>query len=289
MLGDTSPRPAGERAGSAELERLIRTAFEQARQSGKSATEMNDAVLKNRILLLTDRRFSEADYGAQSFLGLLRSLSNVLEVAGDRPPYRVRLLPDTALHAAIHDVAPAPPLPNGVVDGSLELVRVRADLWSATVDYVSRRPFLWDPASKEVVRVGGTATVQLPTLTKEEFDTHRLDFARKHGDEAFARNWIAQRGGIRELPYRLRTEWTNYLKHLVIDRLTTWFEYNRLPQPADLLQPARVRATLEQSHANPTQIQHLRDTVLRIVAGMTDEELAALALPAAAVARYQRP
>jgi len=274
------------KATTAQLGQLIRLAFEQARTSGKSGTEMNDAVLKNRLLLITDRRFNESSYGSTSFLALLRSLPELIDVIGDRPPYKVRLLPDTAMRAAIHAATPDVYLPVGVpVDQSLELVRVRPDLWSAIVDYVTRGPYLWDSVSKEVVRVEGSSTQPLPTMTRDDFNALRLDFARTHRDDAFAQRWVGEGGSIHGLPYELRTPWTTLLKKTVIDRLRGWFKSNELDEPADLLQPAR--------NSQPTKVRvqatsELRELVLRIVAGMTETELASLALPASAVARQQQ-
>jgi hypothetical protein len=60
---------------------LTRQAFEQARLSGRQEWQMmTTAVLKNRMLQLTSREFTEAAYGANSVLDLVRLIPETVEL-----------------------------------------------------------------------------------------------------------------------------------------------------------------------------------------------------------------
>lgn len=95
MHEDTSSygvMPRGPDRGLDEFRELIRAAFEQARNSGKRDwSEMTAAVLKNRILDMTGREFSEDRYGSPSFIHLVRRVPDLLEIVNARPPTLLRL------------------------------------------------------------------------------------------------------------------------------------------------------------------------------------------------------
>ena len=60
--------------------RLIKAAFEQAREAGKTDWQaMRSAVLKNRILRL-DEEFDERGWGADSFREFLELYPDLLEI-----------------------------------------------------------------------------------------------------------------------------------------------------------------------------------------------------------------
>lgn len=77
---------------------LVIRAFELARQRGKADwRRMSTAVLKNRILQLTDHTFSERQFGADSFSSFLRLCSGVIRVDRNTRHPTIELL-DVALH-----------------------------------------------------------------------------------------------------------------------------------------------------------------------------------------------
>lgn len=102
---------------------LIEQAFEQARRSGKPEWwNMAIPVLKNRLLLLTDRKFREADFGARSFREFLRNASDTVEVHDAPLPGHV-----TLRSAAVADL-PAE-------ESKIVRREIRPDLWEAVLDF----------------------------------------------------------------------------------------------------------------------------------------------------------
>ena len=64
-----------------ESRTLIERAFAKAQESGRADWhKMTVAVLKNRLLDLTERSFRESDYGASTFLEFVRSHDDILEL-----------------------------------------------------------------------------------------------------------------------------------------------------------------------------------------------------------------
>src|SRR5689334_17183736 len=94
---------------------LFEEAFAQAKASGKAAS-MRSAVLKNRLLSLTDHRFREADYGARTFGEFLALFPDLIEVDHSSKPPLVSFRGDIGTS---HLATPARP------------ARVRPDLWDA--------------------------------------------------------------------------------------------------------------------------------------------------------------
>ena len=133
-----------------EFRALIRSAFEQAQRSGKRDwEEMTSAVLKNRLLNITEGEFSQARYGSPSFINLVRRV-DLLEVLDDYPPFRLRIISPVTTQA---DIAP-PPEDETQIDtkdafasllqGDLRHVRIRDDLWRAIIDYSSGNTYVLD-------------------------------------------------------------------------------------------------------------------------------------------------
>lgn len=263
--------------------KLIESAFEAARDAGSPEWRtMTTAVLKNRMLDLTERSFKESDWGASSFRGFLAQFDDVVEVdASHRPPV-VSLREEAAKAAA--PAAKEPEWPTGDLGPRR---RIRSDLWTAVVDFSSGDRYYWD--GREAVALPPASSNQpgalLPTLSKEEFEGWRSEFVeRRKADEGAyrpLRAWLQYERGIVDLPQELRIAWVVELKRQVLMRLLEWFEVRDLTPPGDLI-VGRVppRSTGVETGA-------LRELVIATVREMTKEELEALQLPASAVLRLK--
>ncbi len=264
---------------------LIRKAYEMARASGKSDWKrMTVAVLKNRILLLTNREFSETKHGAKTFLEFLKSASDIVRIDETTWPAVVEYLGEPEPGAS-----EAPP--------SERFVRVRPDLWRAVMDYASGRPFVWDSAASaareaapEEVPEGQAPENALPTISPDELSAWRGEFVAKHlgsvdGPTATKlENWQKHRLPSTFLPSRLLGDWNRELKSRVGARLMDWFQKKGLPAPADLVSvPAELPG-----RELPGDVGALRRLIAECVAVMTERELSDLRLPPAAVLRALR-
>lgn len=269
-----------------ELRDLIHRAFKAARLSGRDNwDQMTVAVLKNRLLDLTDRAFDEGDYGARSVTDLVRRLPDLLAVDEETVPPRVRLV-QTARTGS------SPPTD----DGS----KVREDLWNATVDYRSQTSYLWDGSrARRVEELDPNEQrryPELPTITETQMDEWRTGFMAEdsrliESDDRIrddAEYWRRHRLGTGSLPNVLRRRWNAYLKRSVVAHLKSWFQAQSIPVPPDLLVGPRQPAAGIPAADESAEVRELRDLVLRCVRVMTEEELRALPLPAAAVVRARR-
>jgi hypothetical protein len=237
---------------------------------------MTIAVLKNRLLKLTDRSFREKDYDARTIAEFVRRYPDLLLLDDSIIPPKVSLRTSDA----------SAPAPTGVKPS-----RIRPDLWQAIVDYQSGLTYFWDGvaarSTEELSAEDAKEQRVLPTLSFEELDVWRREFLDKveeliRDDPTAmeqARQWIDTRLGTRYLPASLRTPWNQELQRRVIDRLATWFADQGLTAPADLLQ-ARPAA---QDH--PVGADTLRQLILRCVRVMTESELRQVNLPPSAVLR----
>jgi hypothetical protein len=254
------------------LHSLVRAAFEQAAASGKPPS-MRSAVLKNRLLNLTDGRFAEQTYGAESFKELLEWLGDVLSVDTSTNPPMVSLkgAPDS-------ENAPGRETPS----------RVPNDLWSAVVDYRSGDTWVWDPARGLAERSQGEVADQslvLPTLTPDELTEWRRAFAAEHegwitddaGDGERLSLWAERGLGTGRLPPVLRAPWNRYQHDAVVKRLDEWFRERKLPLP-----PLSVPRS-----ESPSTRGEAADLVREIVSHMTEAELRQLAVPVSAIIRWQ--
>ena len=109
---------------------------------------MSVAVLKNRILDLTERRFKESDYGASTFGEFVRNHDDILALdATQRPPV-----------AILKGVTPASA-------GASEArgTRVRSDLWQAVLDFSSGEEYIWDDG-EDVAKRASDARSSGPVL-----------------------------------------------------------------------------------------------------------------------------
>ena len=266
-------------------------AFAQAEATGKSGTLMKDAVLKNRLLSLTADAFRQSDYGSRSFLALLRSHPELVRVSGDGPPFTVELLAGSVSSRRVEDAltASADLLDRVPVNESLELVRIRSDLWRAVVDYHTGEKYFWDPRNAAVVKqMQPDVTLPLPTLSRTELDDERRKFALEHS-EIDAEEWLSRgRGSIKSLPTGLRAEWASKLKQLVLQRIRAWFEGNHLEEPGDLIRASTPRASTAPTPRPSLSTRDVRSLAAELLAEMTEEEVLQLYVPLSAIYRLRR-
>lgn len=156
---------AAVRADPTDIVALIWKAFDQARSSGRQDwNAMTVAVLKNRLLDLTQRQFRESDYGARSIFDLVLQLPELLELDESTTPPKVILLE-----------AKAGDRPSRGVQ------RVRPDLWYAIVDYASGRRYVWSSEGRAVPVDSDEANGELvlPTLSRDEQTDLRANFVSR--------------------------------------------------------------------------------------------------------------
>lgn len=73
----------------AQAEELVRAAFLQAqRKLGPQTKTMTLAVLNNRLLQITDRRFQPQDFGAKDLKAFVALLAPKFRLTGEPPCYR---------------------------------------------------------------------------------------------------------------------------------------------------------------------------------------------------------
>jgi hypothetical protein len=240
---------------------------------------MSIAVLKNRLLELTDRTFDESDYGERTISDLVRRLPDLLAIDETTRPPTAYLLEDQP--AGLPDIVQA------------HSSRIRPDLWNAAIDYSSNLRYYWngaaavreDAASPEEVE----SLAVLPTLSATEMGQWRaqfvLDNRRLIDDDPDvlrqAERWRDSHLRTVDLPAPLRALWNTTLKELVQQRITDWFAAESFQVPADLLQskPPPTRP------ARPTPADALRQLIIKCVQVMSYEELRELRLPPTAVLR----
>lgn len=260
-----------------EAEALVRAAFAAARTRKKTGwEEMRLPVLKNRLLDLTDRQFSEMEYGAddlRQFVAMLSTIVDVIQKEGGGLVVRLRddqlatLGPAAALHP---------------VEDKLKGSRVRQDLWRAVLDYSTGADWCWDletaRAYRSSERPGGALI--LPTVRPEDLGSWRRSFVELNADALSSEEKVrladwADRGlTTSALPVRLRGPWNSLLKHHVVNRLREWFTVHEIPAPLDLLV----------SPTSPNE-EALRSLVHRWVDKLEFAELLSLPIPMSAVWR----
>jgi hypothetical protein len=251
---------------------LIEQAFEQARRSGKPDWWlMAIPVLKNRMLQITGRRFREADYAAKSFREFLRNIADLIEVHETPLPGHVALR--SAATVELPSNEPKSPHPD-----------IRPDLWEAVLDFSSGTRYIWDAAQGQARAAAreDEHAVQLPTITAEEFDGWRRDFAEQYrpADEPTFKqleHWRDLRLPTLALPPACRGLWNKHLKEHVKQRLSRWFGDNQLGDVPNLPIPPK--------QAPNDELQKLRDFVIRCVQHMSKAELEDLRLTSPSVLR----
>ena len=102
---------------------FLEKAFVAARDSGKRDWHlMTVAVLKNRLLQMTNRTFDEKEFGADSFMQLVARHSDLVAIDRSTRP------PTVVWSAAVDDEDTA-------TKEATASTRIRADLWRAVLDY----------------------------------------------------------------------------------------------------------------------------------------------------------
>jgi len=256
------------------LKALVLEAFTQARNDGKPDWDrMTIAVLKNRMLQITDRKFKEQDYGARRFIDVIKSLPDLVTVDETPVPPIVELLNKPALEAK---------------EG-----RLRRDLWQAVMDYSSGTQYVWDPSGEARPRTPDDPEdlPSMPTISSEEMTELRREFAKEAlanpANEAVAdrvREWAEKGYKTGYLPQHLRGAWNQRVTDAALARIRQWFRDRGIAEPDTLV--------LEPSHEageSPNEsTDALRSFILRAVEAMTAGELRRVELPASAAMRAHR-
>jgi|GEM_PF-1430393 len=296
-IGDPASSPtSAEDAGLDDFRHLVRMAFQQARDRGRPDwEEMTAAVLKNRLLGLTGKQFSEVQYGALTFVPLIRKIPDLVEVVDDRPPVLLRLRSATLDRTPSSPVPTLSPVPARLAGerGS----RIRSDLWQAMIDYTSGERYVFDPGSglARQRRSDDDDLPEIPTLTSEDLARWREMFQSTLEDDRTVRwaaldEWVRGPGRISELPKDVRGKWVEFLKRHVFERLDTWFRQRELPTPLDLLVASGKSGRSGEEHVVDTaKARRLRDVLVQLVRSMTYEELLSIHLPAAVLLRLAEP
>jgi hypothetical protein len=247
---------------------------------------MTSAVLKNRILDLTDRKFDESRWGAENFRGFVDQFGEILELDTSKRPPRVIYLPETTdSEAQPSDAGEGPAIPR-VASGRSK--RIRQDLWRATVDYSSGQIYVWDDEMAVPKGDDADARPVLPTLDQAELRGWREDFVGgttlpEDADLApYLAAWATSESGTPGLPGPLRQQWIENFKNRVAQRLLDWFSENSIAAPSNLVEDARPRRKAS------TNVEALRSYVMDCVRAMNQAELEDLRLPPSAALRAAR-
>ena len=276
-------RDEGARDLHAEGATLIRAAFEGARASGRADWErMTLAVLKNRILGLTERSFDEARWEARSFREFVGLFPEVVSVDPSTRPATAELIEGPPTSGA---QAPTPPPGAAVMTPER---RVRPDLWRAVLDYSSGRIYAWDgelavPIKPESAPADDRA--RLPTIGPDDLAEWRTRFAAEHGTGTPANVSAAleawRLGGLSTttLPAPLHRLWNGELKRNVVERLDEWFRSAGIEAPQNMVETRRPASVRDDD------TQRLRNLVVRCVEAMSHAELEELRISPAVLLR----
>jgi hypothetical protein len=263
----------------AELKGLVIQAFERAHQKGNASWEvMTLAVLKNRLLDITDRNFREADFGAPKLPDLVANLDIVaLEETG--PGGSVRLLSPYREEIAAKTV-PGPPGRNNSSGP------IRSDLWKAVLDYSNAEAWRWnqnlgiaEPIVEGQKRYGDLI---LPTISPDQLKDWRrafIDSKNEQNTSTMIAAWVDSDLSSDVLPRPLRSQWFGFLKENVIRLLTEWFSDHSISLPVDLVGDRQRFRTRNQAPDD------LREWIISCVKSMSPEELLTVQIPLAAIHR----
>ena len=250
-----------------DVKRLIVQAFRQAKDSGKSDWyRMTTAVLKNRLLSLTDRQFNEATYGASSLADFVSKFSDILNIDDGQSPTVIELKDreNTGLDFG----------------GESRITRIRSDLWRAIFDRSSGNTYYWLAETGEVVTepTDGACPI-LPTIDAEtDRQLRQLFVASLSAASDEATEWAGSLLPLSHLPPELRYRWSRELTEQVHQRLLGWFKDQGLEPPTDFITVVQPRP-----ERPATELDSLRRLVQRVVQEMTAEELSQLSLPPRAI------
>lgn len=259
-----------------KAQQLIAQAYEQARRSGKQDwRKMTTAVLKNRLLDLTEGTFDQAAYGATTFMDFVARNSDTLKLDSSTVPPLVEL----------RNAAASPQPSDEAVDVKTPH-RIRPDLWKAAIDYSSGRRYVWDIAGRRAVpSTGGDGEVTISTVTEDLQRSWRQQFIADVRGTLSAEEtdqidrWLQQHLGVSHLPVRLMSKWTSSFRDRVREHLLQWFAESNLQPPDDMMSIDRGASGASE------ETEALRELVLSVVRKMTRDELSRLTLPPGAVFR----
>lgn len=250
--------------------KLVIRAFKMAKESGKPA-RMTIAVLKNRMLTLSNGQFDERNHDTHSFTEFLEDLNDLVFL-------------DTTSSVPMVELAGEPAVLDEV---DLPKGRIRRDLWNAIMDYTSEKAFVWDKKKEAAVPTNRPSSdLQLPSITQDEMKQWRLDFVDKWREDVndeelqILLDWHVKGLTTYALPRQLQREWNVELKRLAWQRLKDWFARESIPVPDDAF-----GGKVQRSQTSSSSCAALRAIVIECVREMTADELAALPLPPRAVLR----
>ncbi len=258
---------------------LVLDAFRIAARQGKPDWHrMAGAVLKNRILDLTQRSFDEADYGAGRFVDLVEQLDDLLTVDHSAKPFVIELQEPYRSEIQQSDA----------VSESSSGKTIRPDLWHAIVDYSHGQRWTLDRTTGKAIRLregdDSDRGADLPTLDRATLQAWQADFVEEcsttvSDEEALQlKSWVSEGLGTAALPKRLRGPWTNRMRDRVHERLLGFFHSQELDPPKDLLVQPRQRKPADE----------LRSFIVRCISLMNDRELKELQIPASVAMRARR-
>lgn len=226
----------------AQAMELVRAAFLQAQQKyGPQTNAMTLAVLNNRLLQITDRRFQPRDFGAKDLKSFVASLAPDVKLIGEPPRLSVELVISGERKNTTSDRSAGATMAEGAKAADIPVLptagRIRPDLWLSIVDYASGITYVWDgllgqarPAMQD------DSAPRLPTLTPFELNEWRLTFFEAQKQNltgaalVTAQRWQEQGLPTTYLPPELQQLWNRELALRVRLRLQEFFE--RIKEPA---------------------------------------------------------
>lgn len=215
---------------------LVRAAFVQAQQKyGPQTKTMTVAVLNNRLLQITDRRFQPRDFGTKDLKAFVALLGPEFRLTGEPPRLSIELVGpgERAPGKAAAVAVPVPKVeapPTAVPSTQPAAGRIRHDLWLSVVDYTSGHTYVWD-ASLGHARVAdlGDTGPRMPTLTPVELAEWRQTFLDAHKQSiegaalVNAQRWQEQGLSTSYLPTDLQQPWNRELSLRIRLRLQDFF------------------------------------------------------------------
>lgn len=258
------------------LQELVVRAFVRARESGKDEWDsMRPAVLKNRLLDLTNRGFDESDYDIVSVAQVAERMSSLVEFDESR---RVLRLTDEGRAEVVSRLSKVAPQRN----------KIRPDLWEAIIDFSSGTTWVWDTEQAKARPSSGAndSGRPLPTISPSELSGWRSSFVHDHRDDLTGANdehvqtWIEPGKSSMLLPPSTRGLWFEQLKQNVAERLTAWFESEGIAPPEDLFVSKQSKRSEDEAH-------RLRDLISACLSEMTVAELRSIPLPAHVLLRMR--
>ena len=258
---------------------LIVEAFQEAQRSGKPQwRRMTIAVLKNRLLDLTERSFDEASYGASNFMDFVLRYPDMLRVDDSVSPPIVELHGDKADR-----------LSSAGDSRKTTLYHIRSDLWRAVLDYSSGTKYVWDLDANQArpsqdyehSPVIDTTTADIQRQWRQQFlGEVNESLTLTPAEMLKSDDWLQRHLGTIRLPTRLIPLWNRFCRDKVLEHLRGWFSEAGIAVPDDMVSsPNRQRAS---SHS---ETEDLRELVISVARQMTHGELSKLQLPSEAVLR----